>query len=132
MRVTKSMLKHIANNFINTIEKQGLDSLKSLEANLENEMHISESEYIMIELRPSNLGTTTFTISYIAPGTGIPLEVKINDILHYSKIVLKSTYKVNGYEPFSIDKIRNVVQAKTLPSIDIKDIKRELKYLAEM
>ncbi|MEM2089538.1 MAG: hypothetical protein QXL88_00375 [Candidatus Pacearchaeota archaeon] len=65
---------------------------------------------------------------------GVPLEIKINEELGYSQIILKADSILPEYTRFPTplvvrDKFGNVRQYKLLLSIDIAQIKLEIEKL---
>ena len=87
--------------------------------------------YIEADQRPSSLGTTALTYSYIVKGLGIPLEVRINQSLDYSKIIIKTHEQLPGYSPFVTDPFGNVVQEKDLKLSTKDQVREELERLSE-
>ena len=90
---------------------------------------IKSPDFIEIVLRPSLENTTTYTVSYTRPGTGIPLEIKVNPASKYSLIILKTERLVIGYSNIVTDRFGNIAQFKKIQSIDFSDARREISEL---
>ena len=67
-------------------------------------------------------------MSYIKEGLGIPIEIRLNPQLSYSKIFLKVEEEIDGYEPFKKDAFGNVMQEKTF-RYEFSLVKDELNRL---
>jgi len=81
---------------------------------------------------PSNFGTMAYTISYTKPGAGILIELKINNTLDYSQVIIKLQRLIEGYSPFSRDPFENIIQNKVLKSSDVSLSKKELIVLSKL
>ena len=87
---------------------------------------------IEVFLAPSNGGTNAHDISFNDPPRGVPLAVKINPVLGYTKIMVKGNFEMgDGYIPFAQDPFGNVVYNKRIPATDIPTIISELERLAQ-
>jgi len=130
MSITKEYLGRVAESVLRILGNEKITSFPDLDRIMNQKFSIDKkTDYISVELRPSNLGTTVRTISYIAPGHGIPLEVRVNEELKYSRIIVKGDFNLPDYIPFAQDIFGNTAQDKQLGSIDISQIKSELKKL---
>ncbi|MBI5803239.1 hypothetical protein HY448_00960 [Candidatus Pacearchaeota archaeon] len=87
-------------------------------------------EKLIIETRPSNLGTTAETINYVIEGVGIPIEARFNQELDYLSITLKKSgepmklYEMSSYDPFG-----NYIQTKRRTPGTIDALVEELNAL---
>ena len=131
MSVKKEYLGKIAENVLRVFDSEKIESLSDLDRIMNKRFPIeSVKEQILIELRPSSLGTTVRTVAYMIEGGGMPLEIKINEELGYSKMMVKGTFVLPDYRPVANDIFGNTFQNKKLDSIDISQIRYELKKLA--
>ena len=91
-----------------------------------------KGEAISVELRPSNRGTEAYTVTYAKEGVGIPLEVKLNESLGYTMVIVKGGFILPSYEPFAYDDFGNIAQAKEIRTVNIPQVRAELEELVEM
>lgn len=105
-----------------------LEYFDDLEEDDEIDLGEERESRIKVEERPSNLDTTTLTYSIIGK-EGIPLEVKINEDLGYSKIFFKCSQDLDGYSNFAEDNFGNYPQEKEIDSVDRDLIESELENL---
>lgn len=89
-------------------------------------------DLVSFDKRPSNSGTMAYAIDYIRPEGGIPIEIRINNLLNYSKVFIKSQQLIKGYAQFGIDHFRNLRQEKLFKSSDISFVKNELTELSKL
>ncbi len=131
MKINKQELEKIARLLSSILEKEGIHSVNDLEGKIGGTYFVEENagDYIEIILLPSKSSTVAYTINYIRPKRGVPIEVKINKSLNYSTIMLKCEEKIEGYEPFWLDPFRNMMQSKDIRSTDFQDVLNELKKL---
>jgi len=131
MSIKKDYLGKIAENVLKLLDDEKIISFPDLDRIMNQKFSIDENtkEQILIELRPSNSYTTARVISYIVLGRGIPLEIRVNEELKYSRIIVKGDFNLPDYIPFAQDIFGNTAQDKQLGSIDISQIKSELKKL---
>jgi hypothetical protein len=136
-KVTREYLSKAAGGMLNFLKGNKIESVKDLDNFVEKEFPINKenNEMIMTALRPSELGTRDYTISYIAKGNeknynkGIVLELKINKELGYIMIIAKNQSQLKGYDPFATDPFDNIIQNKRIATTDIAHIKSELSDL---
>lgn len=136
-KVTREYLSKAAGGMLNFLKGQKIESVKDLNNLIEKEFPINKenNEMIMTALRPSELGTKAYTISYIAKGDeknynkGVVLDLKINTEMGYSMIILKNQSQLAGYSLFALDPFGNIIQTKRITTIDISKIKSELSDL---
>ena len=136
-KVTNEYLSRAAGGLLNFLKGHNIQSIQDLNNFAEKEFPISKEnrEMIMTSLRPSELGTKTYTLSYIAQGTkgnynkGIILDLKINTELGYFMIIAKNRSLLKGYVPFGTDPFDNLIQSKRISTTNISKIKSELSDL---
>ncbi len=84
MKITHKELRKIAANLLSLINKDKIDSADSLEEKLRSfpiiDIDMGHSEYVSISKRPSE-EAFAYTLSYITPSSGIPMEIRINPTL---------------------------------------------------
>lgn len=135
MEITKKVIRGAAKRLIKFFDKRKIDSPNKLDALIGKSFPLRDSlQYsIDISLRPSNDRTLAYTISYVSPTlNGIPLEVKINQQLNYSIVIVKMMKNLENYSVFSIDEFRNLRQCKLIKSCDIIEVSEELRYLSRI
>ena len=112
------------------LEREDISSIGSLFSRLGESFNIKgEDHIIQIESRPSESGTEAYTISYIIPDGGIPIEIRMNPDFNYSKIIVKTKSRLNDYASFISDYFGNIIQNKKMNGCSISGIKRELEKL---
>lgn len=135
MPITIPDLRRISKNFLTILDKEKIMSVNDLEAKLGKEFLSDEDgavqEYVSILNIPSNQDAMAFTVSYVRPGTGIPIELKINPVLDYSQVIIKAKDMIGGYLPFGSDEFDNIYQSKLIRSSDFSLSIKELKKLSE-
>ena len=133
MKLTHKELRKIATNLLSIIDKEKIDCVDSLEEKLRSPLMINidmgDNEYVSISKRPSNEGFA-YTFSYMTPNSGIPMEIRINPTLNYTKVIIKDEKMVDGYQKFAIDPFGNKVQDITIKSSDLPFLKIELERLS--
>lgn len=87
------------------------------------------ADALEFSLRPSEGGSRAYTLSYISPGKGIPLEVRMNRTLGYSQVIMKADQVVEGYTPFSSDGRGAIHQARVFDSSEWNVVRDELERL---
>ena len=117
-KITREQLGKVAERMLKFLDEKGINSFKDLEEIMNKEFLIDKEtkEHIHIEFRPSGGGTRTYTMSYIVPNKGIPLEFKISEDKQYSRIIAKGDFELPEYVPFAVDPFGNTVQIKSLDS----------------
>ena len=129
--ITPRKLRQIAGSILDFLVKENIDSIKSLEKRLGESFAIKRQDHVIqIELRPSESGSEAYTISYIMPRGGIPIEIRINLNFNYSKIIVKTNSGLNDYTPVIYDYFGNIIQDKRIDDCSILEIKKELEKLA--
>jgi len=128
--ITQEKLKEIAKSVLDFLEKENIDSIGSLFSRLGESFNIKGKDHIIqIELRPSTSETEAYTISYIAPRGGIPIEIRMNPDFNYSRIFVKTESELDNYIPVSSDYFGNIIQDKKIDGCSILTIKKELEKL---
>lgn len=133
MSISKERFKGIAETFLAILEREGISSLQGLERKLGGDFALGTdcNDHLSLESRPSNQGTVAYTLSYIAPGLGIPIEVRINPALGNSTLIIKAGYVFQTYWVFAEDLNDNLIQYKTIDSIAFPQIVEELTALSK-
>ena len=134
MKIDIKDIRIFALGFLKILEKQEVKSASDLEKLLGKQLKVEHQaqDFVAFDNRPSNLGTMAYTLSYIRQGVGIPIELKINSVLNYSQVILKSQKSLVGYSAFSVDPFENIIQNKVLKSSDISLSRNELLALSEL
>ncbi len=134
MKIKTDDIRIFASRFLKVLEEQGVKSTQDLEKLIGKEVEIEQQapDFLSFEKRPSNLSTMAYTISYIKPESGIPIEIKINSELDYSQVIIKTQELIEGYTPFSVDPFENIIQNKLLRSCDISLSIKELIALSKL
>ena len=129
--ITPEKLKQIARSVLDFLKREDINSIESLEKRLGESFDIKRGDHIIqIESRPSESGGEAYTIIYIIPAGGIPIEIRLNPNLDYSKIIVKTKSGLNDYKPFASDYFGNIIQDKIIKGCSISGIKKELEELA--
>lgn len=132
MKITKEKLREVAENFLEILAKREINSLESLKKAVQKSeifpLERNSSEYVSYTIRPSEMNTSAHTLSYNILSAGIPIELKINPILGYSRIIIKYQGKMGGYSILSEDNFRNIIQNKIMLP-DFQLFLEELKKL---
>ncbi len=131
MKITLDMLSMMSKRLLRTLDRAEIRNTLDLRNNIGVKHKVSddEREFVAVTFRPSNRDTLTYTISYIVPDLGIPLEAKINTVLDYTKIILKAEAELPGYLTFSRDIFGNLQQIKDLHTAGLDIVQRELESL---
>ncbi len=133
MKVLPSDLEQIAKNFLSSLDREKINSNVSLKNRMGETIQLDKyNDFITFELRPSNFGTQAYTISYTRLNTGIPIELKVNESLDYSQIILKVHKTLEGYFVFAIDPFGSIVQNKVIYTSDFTSVKKELERLCNL
>ncbi len=129
MRISLDDIRNIARNFLEVLSREGIQSNGDLEKRIGETFSLSSEDFVTIVLRPSDLGTSAYSVSYIRHGTGIPVELRINEKLDYSRVCIKLQERIDGYLPFGSDIFGNIAQDKEIKSSDFSLVIQELRIL---
>ena len=135
--VSRQYLALIASRFLDFLDFKNVKKVSDFNTCLINKYSINNfsindglSNYLIIQITPSNKRTQALTMDYIENGSkGIVLSIKINSALNYSKINLKCDSSVKSYETYSADIFGNKINIKTLKGTNILNLKDELEQL---
>ncbi len=127
MKISSERLNEVVQNFLRATKRANIQTTADLTANLGQRLDVRGGEYIEFLRSPSNRGTTALTASYVAEGDGIPIEVKCNLDLGYSKVVVKTEGKVPGYTVFAVDPFGNQAQSASYGTDEFADILKRLE-----
>jgi hypothetical protein len=127
--ITEEEIKDVAGRLRAFLEDEKIEGIGDLEKKISQPYSVQQGHIINIEVRPSNFFSIDFTISYITSNKGIPIEVRINPGMNYSRIIVKTELRLEDYNPFTYDEFGNVMQEKTMDGCSISELKKELKFL---
>ncbi len=129
--ITCEEARAYAQHLLDVLGQEGIETVADLDACVGRAFAQRDGQdHIKFEVRPSNGGTCAYVVSYIAPGSGIPLEVRLNAALGYTTIILKGDFLLPSYKPFISDPFGNLIQDQTLMTTDFSCVKAELARLA--
>jgi hypothetical protein len=131
MKITRQDLGEMAGRILEVLERERICSLAQLNEHKGKRITVGEKEFVDINLRPSKRGTQANTLSYIVEDRGIPIGVRINPVLHYGDITVKTGGLIGGYQDFSLDGFGNLIQSKELYPSSFQCMERELKELRD-
>jgi len=134
MKITLSDLEEFAKKFLEILDREQFTSTESLrdKVGIIYTYSVNTPDFVSVTLRPSNHETLAHTVSYIRPGIGIPIELKINTYLRYSQVILKAEKEIKGYSSFSTDSFGNILQYKILNSSELGKSREELRSLLNL
>ena len=113
MKITPKDIGKFAAEFLHVLERENINSSKLLEKRVQKgreEFTINVQESLVIMLRPSQGATLACTMSYTVQGVGIPIELRINRELGYTKSIIKSIRIIPEYSKFAEDEFDNIIQ----------------------
>ena len=132
MLIDKSRLLGIIRTSLGVMNEKQMNSLEELEK-WEDNRFIPNSkrkhEYIKISKKSLKGETPSLILSYIVEGTGIPLEIKINQESGCSRITLKFNGTLGAYSPFMQDIYGNTIQERILNTTNVQEVKAHLRDL---
>lgn len=132
MRISLEELSKIAENFLCVLEKEGIEKIEDLEKRTGTTIQLEKSQdFIVITTRPAYYKSVANTILYNRPWSGIPITLEMNKKLEYSQIFIKCEKKLKDYNTFCHDYYDNSMQNKILSSLDLSDLKKELKRISK-
>jgi len=131
MQISRDHLKKVARGLLYVLDRENIDTLNDLERRMGERflLHESIQDFVLLTRTSSNHGTFAYTVSYIMPNTGTPLELKINPQLEYSNIFLKTVEEIEGYTPFILDGFGNLIQEKVIRPLDLALVRNEIENL---
>lgn len=132
--ITKEDLEKIAQEVLDFLKENKVSKKKDLERLIQEQTCTEEEKRergIYLELKPSAWCVLAYTLSYVIPMQGIPLETRINYAIKRTKIIIKGYFLVDGYSPLMSDPLHNIIQEKCLTHTNIPEILLELEELAE-
>lgn len=134
MEIYSDELREFSRTLLSLLDREGIISTEDLVKKPLATFFLNTDirDYVEFFIRPSNLGTTAHTVSYIRMGRGIPIELRVNKELGYSQIIVKAHELVEGYTIFSLDVYGNFAQNKLIPSIDFSLVIWELEKLSRL
>jgi hypothetical protein len=125
------MLQGIASRMLEAVDAKQVRAADDLELLVGETLAIpgQGDDYVAVELRPSMMGALACTLSYIMPGTGIPLEARLNRELRYSQVILKVHGAVESYTALGTDVFFNIQQYRVIPTEDWGVVRKEIERL---
>ena len=130
MGIKLEEIEKFAQQFLGFLDDHFIYSTSCLVPLLGKKFPVNDESYFSVELRPSNMGTEAYTLSYIMDRRGIPIEASINRELDYTKFMIKATKEVREYETFGLDDTReNYVMCKELKGYSFEQVRKELRSL---
>jgi len=130
MKISREDLAKYAERFLGVLNAEGISSWEGLSRVLERSFPVCDGESVWIGLRPSNGLTYAHTLSYVAEGVGIPIEIRLNRDLGYTKVIIKMQEELAKYAVCAMDHLRNMVQERFLEEAGVERARRELEDLA--
>jgi len=125
--ITQRKLRQITRSILDFLKGEDIDSIESLEKRLGESFDVKGKDHT-IQIESSGSGSKAYTITYIDPKGGVPIEIKLNPNFN-SKILVKTKSRLTGYTPIISDYFGNIVQKKIIDGCSISEIKRELEKL---
>jgi hypothetical protein len=133
MKIQRANLKDIAKLFLGTLDEQGVETFEDL-VRLEGQAFVMPGDshhYLPINWKPSNFGTRALDVSYLIAeeGGGLPICVKINPSLFYSRIFAKCQTSLPDYKVLTKDPTGNIHQTSILDTTDWSEIRKKVEEL---
>ena len=130
---TREEISDVARRLRVFLDRKEIESVKDLEKKMGQAFSVpggGPGDLITMEIRPSDFGSTAYTISYITPKKGIPIEVSVNPGMNYSRVILKAELRLKDYTTFAYDRFGNHIQDRIIPGCSISGVKKELESLS--
>ena len=138
MKILKSNISKIAGDFLEILEREKITSLENVKNYPNKRIDKTDKEFIIGGARPSNLGSTTYRLSYTFDKGDIPIELVFNEEFGYFQVILKSQDRISGFKGFpnkieQRDRNGNLRQYKPIFCDDLfSGAKKELEKLVDM
>lgn len=131
MLLSKKDLGKIAADFLEVLARERVGTMEALESRLGTKLSLNNgmSDEIVFGVGNSQNGTNAWYIDYCREGLGLPIEIRLNRTLDYSKFIVKCEQEIKGYSPFAADPFGNIVQMKTLRKANMDFAISELSRL---
>ena len=101
MVITREKLREIAGTFLSKLKEEGITHEDVLISRLGCSFPMGGSkDFLEIALGSLEDGTRSRTASYVMRGFGKPLEIQINCVLGYSRIIVKCENRLERYSSF--------------------------------
>ena len=136
--MTVSQTARVARNLLKVIKESHLDSVEALrkivgkQIDPEADDKYHGEEYVEVSVQPSNRGTQAVVLRYFRRVGQCPLEVRINESLGYSKILITCEKKINGYDEFDENEEGDHFQDKKLMTKDFTEVIKELEKIGKL
>jgi len=131
--ITREEISDIARRLRIFLDMKKIESAKDLKDRVGPSSAVrggGPGDIITMESRPSDFWSLAYIISYITPKKGVPIEVSVNPSMNYSRVILKTESRLNGYDIFTRDRFGNHIQTRTIPDCSISEVKKELESLS--
>jgi hypothetical protein len=134
MQITTRNLAQYASNFLEVLDLHHIRRTEDLEKFIGRTLNItSKSDYLLIEKRPSNVGTQVYCLEYnLKPNGGTPIALRLNSRLGYGKLHIKCNELILGYQPFNWDSFHNLAQEKAFQSAEIALPRHAIEELSRL
>lgn len=135
MKFSLEEISIIAEKILNFLEKESINSETNIKARVGKTIRLENNDCIIFDKKehfpPKHLLSTSYIIDYLRKGSGIPIEIRVNNIMDYTNIIIKANELISGYSQFfSVDVFGNMPQTKTLKPARLEIAKQELKELS--
>jgi len=130
MEISKEDIGRYAGNLLRVLDKQGIDNVAAVTLrNGQKYMVDKKGSQVIVEARPSMSGTVADTLAYVLTEKHIPIEIRFNEPLGFSSIILKCQDRLSGYTSFARDIFENMAQDRVFESCNFELVKEELDRL---
>jgi hypothetical protein len=132
MKITLKDLGRFAGEFLHVLQRENIYSTQDLETRAQRggqKFMINMQESLIIIPRLSKMGTFASTMSYDVQGEGIPIELRINRQLNYTKSIIKFAGTIPGYTRFAADDFGNITQDILWMSFELPRLIEHLREL---
>ena len=128
MKLSILEIENAANLFLDTLDREGITEVSDITDRIGRRIKVNRDTEIEFSSRPCLCGTRAGTISFIRNGTGI-IELRLNPIVDYGKIIAILQTYLPDYDPFYKDGFGNYAQEKIIAPANYTALRRELESL---
>ena len=129
MKISLENTRQFAKDFLAILERDGISNVKDLQEKVGYTLPFDNDAFVVVTCRPSTFKTLDYVLSFVVPQINVPVEVRINPKMDYSKVLLTSGEEIPGYFIFSRDAVNNLRLMKTLEKADMDVVRKELESL---
>jgi len=129
MKYTRADLSEVAKQFLGALDREGISCVEQLESMIGRIFEVDDSDDFVEVPDPAEGLTPSYTVSYIRPKKGIPIEVKFNLRNGYTHVILKMDEELEGYDTLFMDPFDNFVQHKVIGTEGVSTMRRELNRI---